>query len=156
MEVTPNALHGEILSGVHPEPRKITIEQAVMHQVDRIGYLRSIGEEWAESLFHLRDLIVGMEDEEFWSGIPKGLIVEDEEEREEYEKRGWNGIPVRMKRTQIGKKEFIDEPDPMPVELSQMLRIIMALLARRGMTWRRKNYDEIKGGYTTDADVSDD
>lgn len=157
------ALHGEATS-VQPNPRPITIEDAVMNQIDRIGYLRSIGEEWKEPVFHLRDTLVGLEDEEFWDGIPMNLRGKkeqiSEEDLEEYKDRGWQTIKVQNR---IIKKDgrSIEYLDPLPEELSKMLRILMALLARRGMTWRKRNVDEIpltfgvQGVETTSGGESD-
>lgn len=145
MEQNVSALHGEA-STVQPNPRSITIEDNVLHQIDRIGYLRSVGEEWKEPVFHLRDLIVGLEDEEFWDGIPMNLRKKQDKisptDLQEYTDRGWRSIKVRMRiRLEQGKE--IESLDPLPEELSKMLRIILALLARRNMTWRRRNVDEI-------------
>lgn len=145
MEQNVSALHGEA-STVQPNPRSITIEDNVLHQIDRIGYLRSVGEDWKEPVFHLRDLIVGLEDDEFWDGIPMNLRKKQdkisEQDMKEYVDRGWRSIKVRMRiRLENGKE--IESLDPLPEELSKMLRIILALLARRNMTWRRRNVDEI-------------
>lgn len=138
------ALHGE-QAIVQPNPRGITLEDNVLHQIDRIGYLRSIGEEWKEPVFHLRDLIVGLEDEEFWNGIPMNLQEKkdfSDEEKLVYEDRGWNTIKIRSQLIMVNGRE-VESYDPLPQELSKMLRIILALLARRNMTWRRRNVDEI-------------
>jgi hypothetical protein len=102
-----------------------------------------------EPVFHLRDLIVGMEDDEFWNGIPmnlqesfkKGNLTENE--IMEYRKRGWDTIPIRIMRVKKNGK-FEKVASPTAIELSEMLRIIMALLARRGITWRRTTFDTIK------------
>lgn len=149
MESNPlaNALHGEAQAGVQPSPRSISIEDNVLHQIDRIGYLRSIGEAWDEPVFHLRDICVGLEDEEFWDGIPKQVRERKnppitDVEKKAYNDRGWETMEVRMRVMKIGKHEmrFLD---PTASELSLMLRILMALLARRGMTWKRRTIDEI-------------
>ncbi len=143
VEPEANALHGEA-STVQPNPRSISIEDNVLHQIDRIGYLRSIGEDWKEPVFHLRDLIVGLEDDEFWNGTPMHLRDKTipQEHEAEYKDRGWKSINVRMRKRVVDGIE-IEYLDPLPQELSKMLRIILALLARRNMTWRRRNVDEI-------------
>lgn len=135
----PGALHGE---RIEPNARPLRVEDLVLHQIDRIGFLRSVGQDWSEPVAHLRDLVVGLEDKEFWTGVPDKVKDATDEELEEYLERGWNGVKIRMKVRKVGKIE-IREPDPTPQELSLMLRILMALLARQGMTWRRKLTDEI-------------
>ena len=139
MDVNPIALHGEATQ-IQPNPRPITIEDNVLNQIDRIGYLRSIGEDWKEPVFHLRDIIVGLEDEEFFDGIPMNFRKKELtlEERNYYVQRGWDSIKVRSKEGPDG--EYLD---PTPGELSRMLRILMALLARRNMTWKRRMIDTI-------------
>lgn len=140
-ENIPVALHGE---RIEPNARPLHVEDLVLHQIDRIGFLRSIGQDWAEPVAHLRDLVVGLEDDEFWTGVPEKVKKEDlsGEELKAYEERGWNGIRIRMKVRKVWKVE-VREPNPTPQELSLMLRVLMALLARQGMTWRRKLTDEI-------------
>lgn len=147
MEVEPAALHGEKPS-IEPNARALRIEDLVLHQIERIGYLRSLGQPWTEPVTHLRDLIVGLEDDEFWTGFPEGVKKENlsDEEIQEYELRGWNKLRIRVKTRRVGKVT-IREPDPTPQELSLMVRIIMALLARQGMTWRRKSTDEITSDF---------
>lgn len=143
VDTSAQALHGEATS-VQPNPRSITIEDNVLNQIDRIGYLRSIGEDWKEPVFHLRDLIVGLEDEEFWDGTPMNIRNKtlSDDEKKEYADRGWRTIKVRMRIKKVDG-QVIESLDPLPEELSKMLRIILALLARRNMTWRRRNVDEI-------------
>ena len=148
MDVNPSpmALHGEATT-IQPHPRPITIEDNVMNQIDRIGYLRSTGQSWVEPVFHLRDLIVGLEDEEFWTGLPMNLGKDKlnaltPEQKQQYSERGWNTMRVQERVVKQGTR-VIKFLDPTPSELSLMLRIMMALMARRNMTWRRRNVDEI-------------
>lgn len=141
--VAPTALHGESV-GLQPNPRQLNIEQDVMNQIDRIGYLRSIGEPWQESVFHLRDLVVGLEDEEFWDGVPKKIrATVSPEQSAIYNERGWNSLSVRMKVEAQPDGTTRETLDPTPAELSLMLRIMMGLFARRGVTWRRTVVDRI-------------
>ncbi len=140
------ALHGENTGPtIQPDPRNLTIEVNIQHQIDRIGFLRSVGESWQEPVYHLRDLIVGLEDAEFWDGVP--AIVDPESlsvsQRESYSMRGWNGVPCRVLVETNPDGSTIETPDPTPSELSAMFRIILAQLARRGMTWRRKISDKV-------------
>lgn len=128
-----------------------------MHQIDRIGFLRSTGEEWKEPVFHLRDILIGLEDEEFWDGIPMNLRNKRNdikpEDLQRYKDRSWTDVPCTMrviKDDQGRKHEYLD---PTPMELSRMLQILMALLARRGMTWRRKNVDEIQMTFGNTTEV---
>lgn len=153
MEPLPVALHGEN-TDVTANPRKLNIEGKIDNQLDRIGYLRSIGEDWTEPLFHLRDLVVGLEDDEFWNGVPERLEGQDlsEDELKEYHSRGWNGVEIDVELMEDSNGGLIEEPCPTPQQLSQMLRIIMALFARTGMSWRSTVNDEIP----THMPVSDD
>jgi hypothetical protein len=134
------ALHGETV-GVQPDPRHLNIEGLIMNQIDRIGYLRSIGEEWDEPMFHLRDLIVGLEDSEFWDGIPaqvRGKLTDAQ--KEEYAQRGWDGLKIQIHTDPKTGSEILC---PTPAELSLMFRLVMGLMARRGMSWRRQSIDVI-------------
>lgn len=146
MEPESVALHGEATT-IQPNPRSITIEDNVLHQIDRIGYLRSIGQDWKEPVFHLRDILVGLEDEEFWNGIPMNLQSKKdklkEEDLKEYKERSWTDVPCTMRSIKDDQGNVQEYLDPSAIELSKMLQILMALLARRGMTWRRRNVDEI-------------
>lgn len=154
---TSVAMHGEP-NIIQPNPRGLTIEDAVMNQIDRIGFLRSLGKDWKEPLFHLRDILIGLEDNEFFNGIPMNLQDKQDkikaEHLETYRARSWDAIPVRMRSAKDEAGNIEEWLDPTPIELSKMLQILMALLARRNMTWRRKNVDEIN--MTFGKEIQDD
>lgn len=129
-------------------PRSITMEEAITRQLDRIAFLRSTGQEWAEAVYQLRDMVVGLEDEEFWDGIPKHerarvkLLPERERVKEErrFAVEGWNGYPVRAFRGPSGEPVYV----PTSENLSCALRIIMRLLARQGMAWRTRRVSKLE------------
>lgn len=117
-------------------PKQLGYEDLISRQLDRIAYLRSMGHPWAEALYQLRDELVGLEDAEFWDGVPpkvreslKGL---DENARrkavEPYRDLGWNTCPVRAIR---GPRGPIFRPTA--EDLSRQLRILMRLLDRHKM-----------------------
>lgn len=128
---------------VETNPRKITIEEAIARQLDRIAYQRSVGEDWSESVFALRDMIHGQEDAEFWTGLSEEdrtrLATMTPYEADLFRKKravhGWDGMP--MNRTPAG--EWV----PTTEQLSWALRIILKLLSRRGMTWRTRHSSHI-------------
>lgn len=119
----------------------IPIEEALSRQVDRIAYLRSAGLAWGEAVLHLRDMVVGLEDEEFYDGIPDEVRaqVQDgqvsiEQARERYAEYGWQSCSVRAYETEDGGVVL----DPSPSDLSKLYRIIQRLLARKGLVYKRK------------------
>lgn len=121
--------------------RDISHEQNINQQLDRIAYLRSAGLPWAEAVFQLRDMVVGLEDHEFWTGIPPRLYEEHENDsdkltqlREAYVEYGWDGVSFRAIETSDGRFVY----DPTPSDLSKALRIIMRLLARKGILWKKR------------------
>lgn len=128
-------------------PRPITMEEAVGRQIDRISYLRSIGHPWSEAVFMLRDMIVGLEDDEFWDGIPahargKWTKAEGGEKAtiaKQWAPEGWTGVPFRAYRLPDGGVVF----RPTSENLSSALRIIMRLLARRGIAWRTRRRSDL-------------
>lgn len=142
MEEAASALHGEQL-GIQPAPRHVSIEHLVLNQLDRIGYLRSVGKPWGEPMFHLRDLLVGLEDDEFWTGIPslENQTKLSDKNKAEYAQRGWDNLEFDELIDDDGKQP--GRPAPTPEQLSLAMRILMGLLARRGMTWRRRNRDRL-------------
>lgn len=132
----------------HFNPRPISLEEAFGRQNDRLGYLRSMGLPWAEAVFQLRDLLVGLEDEEFWDGIPdsrrkamqKMTEAEAEKERQLWAVEGWNGYPCRAVPGPQGRPIF----KPTPENLSHAYQIVMRLAARRSLTWRTKRVSSLQ------------
>lgn len=130
-------------------PRPISMEDAFSRQNDRIGYLRSLGQPWAEAVYQLRDLLVGMEDDEFWDGIPKDERAKlakapphvADQIRDRYAVEGWLGYPCRAVRGPGGQPIYLPTAD----NLSHAYRIIMRLAARRGLSWRTKNVSKLPG-----------
>jgi hypothetical protein len=130
-------------------PRPISLEEAFSRQNDRIGYLRSTGLPWAEAVYQLRDLLVGIEDDEFWDGIPATersrlpKLTEEEAERarQRWAEEGWLGYPCRAIRGPSGQPVFRPTAD----NLSHAYRIIMRLAARRGLSWRTKRISKLPG-----------
>lgn len=126
--------------------RPISLEEIIREQIHDIARLRSWGYPWAEAVFTLRDLVVGLEDEQFWDGIPPsarsrlkaaraaGDVEEVERIREAYGRYGWDSCPVRAFEAGDGSVVY----RPSPEDLSALLRIILRLLARRGVNWKRK------------------
>lgn len=128
-------------SGKVLKARSISHEENINRQLDRIAYLRSAGLPWAEAVFQLRDMVVGLEDEEFWTGIPEDArdrLPQAEEEREqvveELGRNGWESMPMRAIEAPDGRTVY----RPTKAQLSRALRIIMRLLARKGILWRTK------------------
>lgn len=125
----------DLSNDVHT-PRQIGFEEAISRQLDRIAYLRSMGHPWGEAVQQMRDMIVGLEDEQFWDGIPpkaREQIASMDPDAQERAKRpfledGWSTHSVRAYRSPRGPSFR-----PTAVELSNELRIIMRLLDRRGM-----------------------
>lgn len=123
-------------------PRPIPVEEQFGRQNDRVGYLRSMGLPWAEAVFQLRDLLVGIEDDEFWDGIPKKVRdalpkmtkAKAAEAQAEWAPNGWDGITFRAVPGPGGRPLYRPTAD----ELSHAYRIIMRLASRKGLTWRTK------------------
>lgn len=128
-------------------PRNITMEDAIARQLDRIAFLRSTGQEWAEAVYQLRDMVVGLEDEEFWDGIPPHVRGElkkmsrkvRSKEEEKWAVEGWNGYPVRAFRGPGGVPVYM----PTSENLSCALRIVMRLLSRQGIAWRTRRVSKL-------------
>lgn len=88
----------------------------------------------------LRDLIVGLEDEEFRTGVPDlARASASQEEIALYEERGWDTMMMRRKTLEDGRSVL----DPTPSELSDALQVIMGRLARANLTWRMKSSSKI-------------
>lgn len=141
--------------------RPVSAEEAFSRQNDRIAYLRSYGEDWEEAVNELRDQLEGLEDAEFWDGIPpevrEGLddltVKEREEVVDHYAERGWLTMRVRAYpgRKADGSPDW-ERPIYVPTadQLSRRLRIIRALATRRGITWRTKRRSWL--GYESEAE----
>lgn len=120
----------------------------IQRELDRIAYLRSLGHPWGSAVETLRDLAVGLEDEEFWDGLPPGIrgkvkalekdpdnrkaIHEAKRLREAYEHRGWNGVPIRAIPGPRGEPQW----RPTAANLSDQLQIVLRLLDRHGLRWK--------------------
>jgi hypothetical protein len=93
-------------------------------------------------------MVVGLEDEEFWDGIPREhrarikKLPQKERELEEarWALEGWNGYPVRAVRGPGGQAIFL----PTSENLSCALRIVMRLLTRQGMMWRMRRISKLE------------
>ncbi len=124
------------------------MEDAIARQLDRIAFLRSTGQEWAEAVYQLRDMVVGLEDDEFWDGIPPHVRSEMnkmpkkqwERTQQEWAVEGWNGYPVRAFRGPGGVPVYMPTSD----NLSCALRIVMRLLSRSGIAWRTRRVSKLK------------
>lgn len=142
VELVPDGEGGNQFS-----PRPISLEEAFGRQNDRIAYLRSVGQPWAEAVFELRDLIVGIEDEEFWDGIPAEVRAglpkqpkpKQEAEREKWAPGGWAAFPCRAIPGPGGRPIYL----PTSEELSHARRIVLRLAARRGLTWKTKRISSL-------------
>lgn len=127
------------------------MEEAYSRQNDRIAYLRSIGQPWAEAVYELRDMLVGLEDEEFWDGIPphvrKDLEAKSEDEREAiketYSEHGWSTHRIRAFPIRNAAGEVVPVYRPTPENLSTALRIVRRLATRVGITWKRKRVSRL-------------
>lgn len=120
-----------------PTPKQLNLEEAIMRQLDRIAYLRSMGHPWSEALYQLRDMMVGFEDPQFWDGIPPGErkrieSLNDAEAQKRaclaFKEEGWATHSVRAFR---GARGPVFRPTA--EELSRELRMVMRLLDRQGM-----------------------
>lgn len=139
----------------HFAPRPISMEEAFGRQNDRIGYLRSVGLPWAEAVYQLRDLLVGIEDEEFWDGIPpeeraklaKLPPLEQEQVAKRFAAEGWSGYPCRAVQVAVeqpdGSTKWVTHYTPTPENLSHAYRIVMRLAARRGLSWRTRRVSRL-------------
>lgn len=116
----PDAFGVEVING-EPVAKPVRIEETVIRQIDRINYLRSTGQPWGEALEVLRDMVVGLEDDEF----------DDQWERRSIRAvKGPDGLPLFLPTVQ---------------DMRRSLTIIMALLTRRRITWRRQIISKTKG-----------
>jgi len=131
----------DLSNDVHT-PRTIGTEEAISRQIDRIAYLRSMGHPWSEAVYQLRDMAVGLEDEQFWDGVPpnaraKIMELDDPEVQKEafaeFAELGWSTHSVRAFN---GPRGPIFRPSA--VDLSKELRIILGLLERKGMRWKTR------------------
>lgn len=131
--------------------QQISMIDAVRRQIDRIGYLRSGGHPWAEAVFQLRDMLVGLEDAQFWDGVPakdRKRLLEAQASGDKiaaariearWKKQGWLGIPVRAVPGPGGRPIW----RPTPENLSDLLRCIMGLLDRRKLLWKTRAGSEL-------------
>lgn len=144
----PDELHP---GGDRLTQRPLSTGEAVQRQIDRIAFLRSMGQPWAEAVEMLRDMVVGLEDLEFWDGIPKserqqlagleeaGQRKKAAELRAKCAPYGWNGVPVRAVPGAGGRPVW----KPTPENLGDMLRIILRLLDRRDLLWKVRRSAEL-------------
>ena len=117
-------------------PKRIAFEDCIMRQLERIAYRRSMNLPWAEALYQLRDMLVGMEDAEFWDGVPPDKRKEiadlppeaQKRAMKEYAELGWATHKVRAFKTPRGPVFR-----PTSEQLSKELRMLMRLLDRRRM-----------------------
>lgn len=125
------------------------MEDAIARQIDRIAFLRSTGQPWDEAVYQLRDMVVGLEDEEFWDGIPEDVRKSLKKETDEWKRQeitkacaveGWNGYPVRAFRSPSGQPIYM----PTPENLSCAYRIVMRLLSRKGIAWRTRRISKLE------------
>ncbi len=146
----PSESFGQASSDQRFAPRNITMEDAIARQLDRIAFLRSTDQPWSEAVYQLRDMVVGLEDDEFWDGIPPHVRESEkfkklpakarEREEKKWAVEGWNGYPVRAFRGPGGQPIFM----PTSENLSCALRIIMRLLARSGIVWRTRRVSKLE------------
>lgn len=162
--------------------RPISMEDAFGRQNDRIAYLRSLGQPWGEAVFELRDLLHGLEDEEFWDGLPpttrthlEGLQGRLEALRHPDAPRALDdaeeaaarrlGAEIEAIRAHWSPHGWNGMPvrafpgpggrpvwRPTPEDLSNALRIIRRLANRCGITWRKKRATSLPG-YEHDEEV---
>lgn len=128
--------------------RPISMEEAFGRQNDRVLYLRSIGKPYGEAVLGLLDLLSGLEDEEFYDGIPspvrKRLKDMPPEElaitKARYRPRGWDGLRIR------GRMGFggIIAYRPTPDDLAAIYRLTLGLAARMGLSWRQKRVSSLE------------
>lgn len=146
----PQNLSADIGAGTDQfNPRPISLEEAFGRQNDRIGYLRSMGLPWAEAVFQLRDLLVGIEDDEFWDGIPQPIRAslpkltkkKQEETRQKWSVEGWNGYPCRAYPSPHGPIYR-----PTAEQLSHAYQIVMRLANRKGLTWKKRRISGLNPG----------
>ncbi len=168
----PPDAYGQDSSEERIAPRNITMEEAISRQLDRIAYLRSVGLPWSEALYQIRDMVVGLEDEEFWDGVPKEkrehleklqeelkkldprnpehwprrrrLNEQIKEIREAHEEDGWETHSVEFYEKTLADGSVKEVYKPSAQNLSTELRIIMRLLARAGVSWRVRRSSRLK------------
>lgn len=146
----PSANHTEAQAGDRLggyKTAKHGFRMAIDRQKERIAYLRSAGYEWGEAVFHLRDMLHGLEDEEFWDGIPDKVrarleAIQDPEEKEEayemarerFAEYGWERLPMRAVQARDGRVVF----KPTAEDLSRALRVVNRLVVRLGLVIEEK------------------
>ena len=150
----PPEAFGQASSDQRFAPRNITMEDAIARQLDRIAFLRSTGQEWSEAVYQLRDMIVGLEDDEFWDGIPEHVRNSKEfrsltgkaleREKAKWAVEGWNGYPVRAFKQKTPDGTIVPVYMPTSENLSCALRIIMRVLSRAGIVWRTRRVSTLK------------
>lgn len=140
-------------------PRPISLEEAFGRQNDRIGYLRSMGLPWAEAVFQLRDLLVGIEDDEFWDGVPASIRktfptipkAKAMALQEKWSVEGWNGYPCRAYPGPHGPIYR-----PTAEQLSHAYQIVMRLASRKGLTWKKRRISGLTFGAADPADETEE
>lgn len=143
-------------------PRTLSMEENINRQLDRISYLRSMGHPWGEAVYQLRDMIVGLEDDEFFDGIPEGVredmkkMTKKQREKvlDKYKEQGWDGYPIRAYKASSGRIVY----KPTSENLSAALRIVMRLLARQNIVWRSKRVSKLtewKSGESNESPAED-
>lgn len=132
----------------------------VRRQLDRISYLRSAGLPWGPAVEMLRDLVVGLEDPQFFDGLPaqerkrveelekdasdKKALRRAQEIRDQYKHLGWNGVPMQAICMTHGRVAHAPQPTcrprfkPRPDNLSDQLQIVMSLLGRKNLLWKTR------------------
>lgn len=135
----------------------------VRRQVDRILFLRSTGGPWGAAVEGLRDVLVGLEDQQFWDGMPlavrkkvKELEADPSDKksrkaakelRAKYAVQGWDGVPVAWTPIEVRvlvpgtsetRLEVRQKLQPNAENLSDMFRIMLHLLHRHGLLWKTR------------------
>jgi hypothetical protein len=134
-------------------PRLIPTEEQLSRQEERIAYLRSSGQPWAEAVFQLRDMLVGFEDDEFWDGLPgpvrKGLSDQTDDDKAEtlteWASEGWLNFPCRAIRGRGGEPVY----RPTPEDLSHAYRILRRLMDRSGFIRKTRRTSRLTARPTT-------
>lgn len=128
---------------------RISMEEAFSRQNDRILYLRSLGKPCTEAVMALMDMLAGLEDQEFYDGIPAKVRAElakkpkEEQEAlaEEYSTRGWNALPIRGLPGPGGRVIYRPTPD----DLAAIYRLTLGLAHRLGLAWKQKRVAHLPG-----------
>lgn len=129
--------------------RNLSMGELVTRILDDIRYQRRMGLPWGPSVDYLRTVLVGLEDPEFWDGMPPRIRKQVQEleksedasdrrqarrQRKQFLPRGWNGLQIRAVPGPDGRPRYRPTPD----DLDAMLMVLLRLLARRKMTWKTR------------------